>query len=76
MRPYAKMSRKHMQQWCDAFNRENPIGSTIKVWPGARTGDPLDVQIVEPGAYIMSGHTAVVQVTGGHGCIALTHVAS
>ena len=76
----AKRSTKALQAACDRFNREFAVGAAIDVWPGSRTdreGRPLDpqrVSVAEPGAYVMGGHTAVVQVSGGHGCIALTHV--
>lgn len=56
------------------FNARHKVGDTITVAPGAHDGRRVDVQVAEPGAYIMGGHTAVVQVTGGHGCIALNHV--
>lgn len=65
---------KAMQAAVDGFNRRYQVGDEIRVWPGVRQGDPKVVTIVEPGAYILGGHTAVVQVTGGHGSIALSHV--
>jgi hypothetical protein len=68
------MSAAQMEAECERFNAAFPVGSTIKVHPGATTEQSVDVQVVKPGAYVMSGHTAVVQVSGGHGCIALTHV--
>jgi hypothetical protein len=63
------MSAAHMEAECERFN-----AASIKVYPGATTEQSVDVQVVKPGAYVMSGHTAVVQVSGNHGCIALTHV--
>jgi len=73
-RPTA-LSQKALQRRCDAFNAVHPIGAAIRVWPGAvNEKPPVEVTIVEPGAYVMGSHTAVVQVTGGHGCIALSHV--
>jgi hypothetical protein len=63
------------QSECDDFNAMHPVGSQIRVWPGAvNAAPPVTVTIVEPRAYVLGGHTAVVQVTGGHGCITLTHV--
>ena len=60
---------------CDEFNAAFPVGSEIAVWPGAVRGSlPVIVSVVEPGAYMLGGHTAVVHVSGGYGCIALTHV--
>lgn len=69
-----RQSPAKMQAECDRFNSEHIVGSFIRVAPGARDGERKVVQIVKPGAYVMGGHTAVVQVTGGHGCIALSHV--
>jgi hypothetical protein len=70
------MTRSHrkLQAACDAFNAVHPIGSTIRVFPGDIRGRLDEVQIIEPGAYVLSAYTAVVQVTGGHRCIALSHV--
>lgn len=76
----AKRGTKVLQDTYDRFNRLFATSAAIDVWPGARTDrdgrplDPVRVAVVEPGAYVMGGHTAVVQVSGGHGCIALTHV--
>lgn len=69
-----KPTAKQMQAACDAFNAAHPIGSTIRVFPGDVRGRIDEVQVSDPGAHILGGHTAVVQVTGGHGCIALTHI--
>ncbi len=73
------MSPKHlspaaMQRAVDQFNARYKVGDSIRCWPGARDGDPVARTIVEPGAHILGGHTPVVQVSGGGGCIALTHV--
>lgn len=73
-------SPKAMQQACDLFNSKHPVGSDVLVWPGFthdHEGSSIagrDAKVVAPGAYVMGGHTAVVQVDGGHGCIALNHV--
>jgi hypothetical protein len=59
---------------CALFNKLNPIGSKVRVWSGrVHDGPGKVVDVVSPGAYVMGGHTAVVQVSGGDGCIALTH---
>ncbi|HEY3887771.1 MAG TPA: hypothetical protein VGL73_04300 [Caulobacteraceae bacterium] len=63
-----------MASQCEAFNARFAIGAEIWVFPGDVRGRMEAVRVVEPGAYVLSGHTAVVQVTGGHGCIALSHV--
>jgi hypothetical protein len=63
-----------MQARCDRFNAAHPVGAVIRVWPGTREGEPVEVQVRTPGACILSGHTDVVYVTSGHGCISLDHV--
>ena len=74
--PRPVLSALMMAKACAAFNRAHPVGSTIRVWPGARGDGPGRlVQVAHPGAYVLGGHTAVVQVTGGHGCIRLDFVA-
>ena len=69
-----RQSPAQMQAVCDAFNAKHVVGGTIRVWPGLIEGEPIAVEIRYP-AQILSGHTPVVYVTGGHGCIALSHVA-
>ncbi len=56
------------------FNRLNPIGTKVKVHRGGLRDPAVETYIVQPGAYVLGGHTPVVQVENG-GCIALTHVA-
>lgn len=71
----ARVTTDEMQAACDAFNAKHKPGDTIECWPGVREGKPVQRTVREPGAVILSVHTAVVYVTGGGGCIALTHVA-
>lgn len=56
------------------FNESHKVGDRVRVWPGTRPGRSEVVVITAPGAYVLGGHSAVVRVTGGHGCIALDHV--
>ncbi len=69
-----RISPAQMQRACDAFNARHKPGDAIEVYPAQIGGRVDTVQVREPGAYVMGGHTAVVQVTGGHGSIALSHV--
>jgi len=78
-----QLTPKQRQAEVDAFNARHPIGTTIRVFPGDERGRLDTVQVAEPGAYILGGHSTVVQVTGGtrldgspasYGCIALSHV--
>lgn len=64
-----------LQADCDAFNRRHSVGDTIRVWTGPREGEPIE-RVTKGPAYILGGHTAVVYVSGGGGCIALSHVES
>ena len=62
-------------QWtCDRFNQQHKVGTTIRAHPGPLDTPTVEMKIIAPGAYVLSGHTAVVQVSGGYGCIALSHV--
>ena len=64
---------KRMQADCDAFNAKFQVGSTIFCWPGVREGEPVERTVRFP-AQIMGGHSAVVYVAGGGGCVQLSHV--
>ncbi len=64
-----------MQTACDHFNRLHAVGDTIRVWTGPREGKPVERTVRYP-ASILGGHTPVVYVEGGGGCVALTHVES
>lgn len=55
------------------FNEHVPIGSPVFYWPGVREGEGQVGQTRSP-AWLLGGHTPVVQVTGYAGGIALTHV--
>lgn len=68
-----RQTPKQMQDACDRFNARHAVGDTIKCWTGIREGEPVE-RVVKYPACILSGHTAVVYVTGGGGCVALTHV--
>lgn len=59
---------------CERFNERHPVGSSINVHVGGLIQPTIRVRVVTPGAYVLGGHTAVVQVSDGLGCIALTHV--
>ena len=63
-----------MQAAVDRFNAAHLVGATVRVWRGVREGDGEPAQTTSP-AYVLQGHTPVVHVTGGRGCVALTHVA-
>jgi hypothetical protein len=73
-KPVKRPSAAELQSACDAFNREHPIGSRIRVCAGPIGTDVKDVEVRDPGAIVLGGHTPVVYVTGGAGCIALSHV--
>ena len=74
-KPLAERIAASLKRQCEAFDLLHPVGSTVRCWKGERGDGPGYVgQVREPGAYVLSGHTAVVFVTGVSGCIALTHV--
>jgi hypothetical protein len=74
MRKHRPPTQAQMRAACDLFNRTHSVGDTLRVWSGLREGEPTERTIAEPGAYVLGGHTAVVQVKGGGGCVNLTHV--
>lgn len=69
-----RLTPAQMQAACDRFNARHPVGDEIVVYSGPIGENPKRVAVRYP-AEIMGGHTPVVYVTGGAGCIALTHVA-
>ena len=64
-----------MTRACERFNDTHKVGRKIWVHPGSLDAPAVEATIVMPGAFVLSKHTAVVRVSGGHGCIALDHVA-
>jgi hypothetical protein len=66
--------RKNSAELCERFNTQYPIGTPIRVYPGARwQADCSREAIVKsPGAFVNSAGCAVVKIPGD--CIALTHV--
>lgn len=66
-------STRQKQAVCDRFNASFAVGDTIRVWTGPREDEPVVRKVRHP-AVVLSGHTPVVYVEGGGGCVALTHV--
>jgi hypothetical protein len=65
---------RQMRATVDRFNRAHKPGDTIRFRPVHGESHSREVQIREPGAVLLEGHTPVVYVTGGHGCVAISHV--
>lgn len=65
---------KKMTTDCAKFNARYPVGAVIQCWTGPIEGKPVE-RIVRLPAQIMGGHSAVVYVEGGGGCVLLSHVA-
>ena len=60
---------------CQKFNEDFPVGTLMRAWPGAlHSGRSVTGAVLEPGATVLSGHTAVVYIEGVSGCLALTNV--
>lgn len=55
------------------WNERYPLGTPVTYWTGLRVGNGR-YAITRTPAQVLSGHTAVVWVTGESSCIALTHV--
>lgn len=66
-------TQTQMLKACHDFNVRHQVGDTITVYSGPVGENPKEVQIRYE-AQILGGHTPVVYVAGGAGCIALTHV--
>ncbi len=67
-------STKQMQAQVDRFNAEHPPRSKVTAWKGVMGDGPgVEGEVISP-AYILSGHTPVVHVSGVSGSVALSHV--
>lgn len=64
---------KQMKAQVDLFNARHKAGAVLQVWTGVREGEGKAAVLVEPGASILSGHTAVAWFRG-IGCVALSNV--
>ena len=63
-----------LEQEAREFNAKFPVGTKVRVCKGSpRHGDPwTETEIIEPGAFVMGGHSAVVKIPGD--AIRLSHV--
>ena len=66
-------TKKDTERAVKEFNRESPIGTQVRFWPGTREGQGK-VSKTSSVASVLGGHTPVVWVEDYAGCIALTHV--
>lgn len=62
-----------VQKEVDAFNAAHPVGTRVRFWTGLREGEGK-VSTTRSDAQALSGHTAVVWLTGVSGCVSLSHV--
>ena len=64
----------------ERFNREHPIGTEVRYWPGLRWRDDGETEVeaktgkTRSEASVLGGHTAVVWIEGHAECLALSHV--
>lgn len=65
--------RPNQQKLVTDWNVNVRVGASVVYWTGAREGDGTKGE-TRTNAQLLSGHTAVVWVTGHVGCIALSHV--
>lgn len=68
-------SLEQIERQVELFNKAFAIGDVILVHPVYGEPETVERTIVAPGAHVMGGHSAVVQVSGGGGCWGLRHVA-
>jgi len=64
-------SKEVMQGKVEAFNKRNPVGTSVTVVKDS--GEKVETKVKHP-AYIMQGHTAVVHLEGISGCYLLDRV--
>ena len=65
---------EELQRQCDSWNEPHPIGTTVAYHPVI--GEPdCRLRKTQTGAYVLSGHTAVLFLRGETGCVALDAVA-
>ncbi len=55
---------------CAAWNAKNHVGALVKYWPIAGV-DKWETRTTASEAYVLAGHTAVVELTGKYGHVAL-----
>ena len=72
MRPATRTKRA--KKTVDRFNQAYPLGTMVRYWTMVREGEPSGTARTRTPAQVLSGHTAVVWVTGYASCIALSHV--
>lgn len=56
------------------WNDANAVGTVVRYWRGAKSGEPSGVGETVSRAAVLGGHTAVIWINGCSGCIALSHV--
>jgi len=60
---------------CDDWNRRYPVGTAVEFYPviydGRPEGNEFRVRETCGEAYVLSGHTAVIQLIGERGCVLL-----
>lgn len=61
------------QQLVEDWNQKYPLGTPVRYWTGVREGEGKEGK-TRTEASLLSGHSAVVWVTGQPGCISLSHV--
>lgn len=66
-------SPKQMQAACDRFDASFKVGDEVIVFTGPIGENPRRATL-RTGAQVLGGHTPVVYLDGGMGCVALTHV--
>lgn len=64
---------KKFQSEIDRFNKDNPVGTPVRYWPGVLKGVGVESK-TRSVAQVLGSHTVVVWVENYSGCIALSHV--
>lgn len=69
----AELKTRKVQDECDLFNQNYPLGTSVRYWKGYKEGDPSGYGVTRTEAQLLSGR-AVVWIEGCVGSIALSHV--
>lgn len=70
----AELKTRKVQDECELFNQNYPLGTSVRYWKGEKFGPPSGWGATRSEAQPLSGHTAVVWIEGCVGCVALSHV--
>lgn len=69
-----KLTQLAKQRMIDMFNQNNPVGTEVRYWRGAKEGEPSGQGKTSSDAFICNSGYPVIFIKGCSGYICLTHV--